>query len=775
MGGELSKFIYDLAVILGTAGITMLICKKFNQPLILGYIIAGFLTGPNFNAYFTVSSVENVNLWSEIGVIFLLFSLGLELSLEQLKSVGRTAITAELFELLIFFFLGYGCGTLLGWPETEKLFLGSLLVMSSTAVVVKTFDDLGLRNHKFTDVVFGLLIMEDMFGVLVMVLLSTVAKAAGDTGSTGMSVLYAGLSLILFVVLWAVIGVYVLPPFYLKVKKYINDELALMLSLALCLGAVVVCDMLDFSTTLGAFVSGSILAATINLKRLPELVKPLQYLFGAIFFVSIGMMVKPQNLITYASPILLVILTLYAGKILGTSTGIFLSGQNLDTALRSGFSLTQLGEFSMIAAAVGVNLGVLHEYVYAIIVAASVITIFTTPVFMKAASPICAYILPRLPKGCKYWMERHNCQVEKEEDKDSAWMNFIQIYLLKLVIYSAICVGIYLLALYGLEPWSKTKLPSTYGSYFTGVVTLICLAPFLRMLLAAVQGKGTELTAVLWFRSRHNHMPLVFLLGVKVLVALTFIFGLQVHFFGLSNLVALALTVLLAIIIVRSDWLLQSYLHIETQFFINLNFRYLAKVKQQIGLSHAESTDSFATKLFLQSYLVKDSSPVAGQTLGELSWRKEYGFNVLRLERGAKHLDLPVAATIVQKGDTILCLGTRWQLAVFAAANVSTSLQLAAIGEQKSLRQYFVELKDKAEIEPLIPCVIHINEASGLSGRSLKHSTMRHDWHCLAVALERSGYMLTNLDVNMRLHKGDLLWVLGKQDMVSELIRQGVL
>ena len=775
MGGDLSRFVYDLAVILGTAGVTTLICKKFNQPLILGYIIAGFLTGPNFPSFFTVSSMENVSLWSEIGIIFLLFSLGLELSLEQLKSVGRTAIVAEIFELCIFFFLGYGCGTILGWPQLDRLFLGSLLVMSSTAVVVKAFDDLGLRSRKFTDVVFGLLIMEDMCGVLIMVMLSTVARASGADGSTGLSILYAGLTLALFVVLWAVVGVYVLPPFYKAVKNYINDELALMLSLALCLGAVVLCDLLEFSTSLGAFLSGSILAATINMKRLPQLVKPLQYLFGAIFFVSIGMMVKPENLITYAWPIFLVILTVYLGKILGTSAGIFMSGQTLDTALRSGFSLTQLGEFSIIAAAVGVNLGVLHEYVYAVIVAASVITIFTTPFLIRAASPVCAWVLPRLPGGCKKWMERHNGQLERSEDQDSAWMEFLQLYLIRLAVYGAICVGIYLLAVYLVEPWCIHNLSAVYGSKIAGVITLVMLAPFLRILLAAVQGKGTELTAELWFKSRHNHLPLAFLLGMKVLSAFVFLYFVQVHFFGWSSLTALAVTMVLAVLIVRSDWLLQSYLHMETQFFINLNFRYRAKIQQQISLKSEAATGTFGKRLFLQTYLVQEHSPVSGQTLGELAWRKAYGFNVLSLERGGHRRDLPEAATMVQKGDRLFCLGTRGQLRVFAAAITGTNLRLEAVGEQQSLQTYFAALKDKAEVEPLIPCVIHVNEASRLSGRSLKHSTMRRDWHCLAVALERSGYLLTNIDVNMLLQKNDLLWVLGKQDMIAELIRQGVL
>jgi CPA2 family monovalent cation:H+ antiporter-2 len=774
MGGGLSQFVYDLAVILGTAGITTLICKKLNQPLILGYLIAGFLTGPNFQGFFTVSSMENVNLWSEIGVIFLLFSLGLELSLEQIKSVGRTAIMAELFELCIFFCLGYGSGTILGWPLRDKLFLGSLLVMSSTAVVIKTFDDLGLRGRKFTDVVFGLLIMEDMFGVLVMVMLSTVSKAAGDSGSAGLSILHAALTLALFVVLWVVIGVYLLPTLYSAVKKYINDELALMLGLALCFGAVVLCDKLEYSTTLGAFLSGSILAATIGLKRLPELVKPLQYLFSAIFFVSIGMMVKPANLITYAWPIFVVIVTVYLGKILGTSAGIFLSGQTLDTALRSGFSLTQLGEFSMIAASVGVSLGVLDEYVNNVIVAASVLTIFTTPLFMKAASPVCARLLPRLPRVCKKWMERHNGQPDAAEDRDSTWMEFLQIYLLKLVVYGAICVGLSLLGVYLIAPWCETQLGVIYGEYAAGGLTLLLLAPFLRMLLTSSQGQGAELTARLWFKSRRNHLPLMFLLGFKVLTAFSFLYFVEVYFFGLHSLLALAVALLLAVLIVRSNWLLQSYLHIETQFFVNLNFRYRSKVREKVGLQAAANTGTFATRLYLQNYQVAPKSAVGGHTLGLLAWHKYFGLYVLRIERDGKQYDLPVAGTLVEGGAKILCLGTQSQLATFAAANKAKKMLLEPVGEAQLLQDYFANLPAE-NADAFIPCVIHVNEASGLIGRSLKQSDVRHDWHCLAVALERGGYMLTNLDVNLLLQKGDMLWLLGKQEMVAALIKKGLL
>jgi CPA2 family monovalent cation:H+ antiporter-2 len=775
MSASLSQFVYDLAIILATAGITMLICKKLNQPLTLGYIIAGFLTGPNFNGFFTVSSMENVNLWSEIGVIFLLFSLGLELSLEQLKSVGRTAIIAELFEIMIFFFLGYGCGTILGWPQMARLFLGSLLVMSSTAVVIKTFDDLGLRAKKFTNVVFGLLIMEDMFGVLVMVLLSTVAKASGSAGGAGLSILHAGITLIIFMVLWVVMGIYLLPTLYSAVKKYMNDELTLVLALALCLGTVVVCNLLGFSSTLGAFLCGSILAATINMKKLPELVKPLQYLFGAIFFVSIGMMVKPANLVTYAGPILLVVLTVYIGKIFGTSAGIFLSGQTLDTALRGGFSLTQLGEFSMIAAGVGVSLGVLQDYVNAVIVAASVITIFTTPLFMRLASPVCAWVLPKLPWACKRWMERHNSQLDSSEDHDTTWMEFIKIYLLKLGLYTIICIGISLLGVYLIEPWCLLTIPKIYSSYVAGIITLIFLAPFLRMLLSSVQGKGTELTAILWFESRRNHLPLVFLLGIKVVTALAFIHFIQRYFFGLPMLIALVVTIMLAIIIGQSRWVLQSYLHIETKFFVNMNFRYREKMQEHVGISSAENTRSFATKLFLQAYKVKEDAPVRGHALGILAWRKNYGCNVLRVEHGSKNYDLPIASTVIRPGDSVLLLGTEGQLAVFEAANKSLKMGLEANKSRQSLQDYFATLKDDDESKPFIPCVIHVNEASKLIGRSLERSTVRKDWHCLAVALERGGYMLTNLDVNMLLQKNDMLWVLGKEDMVAALIKQGLL
>lgn len=772
---DLPQFLYDLALILLTAGVTMFICKKLNQPLILGYIIAGFLTGPNFTGYFTISSKDTITVWSQIGVIFLLFSLGLEISLPKLQQVGKTAVIAEFFELLVFFLLGYGGATLLGWPQGDRLFFGVLLCMSSTAVVIKTFDDLGLRQKKYTDVVFGLLIMEDMAGVIVMVLISTVAQASGSDASGAWNVLAAILKLGLFVILWMVLGIYLLPTLYKSVKSYLNDEMLLILSVALCLGTVVLCAVLDFSTSLGAFLAGTVLAATLNLKRLPELVRPLQYLFGAIFFVSIGMMVKPGDLFQYRWPILLALVIVYLGKVIGTSTGIFLAGQKLDTALRSGFSLTQVGEFAMIAASTGVAFGVLSDYIYAVIVAVSVLTIFTTPLFMKAASPVCSGVIPRLPTSWRLKMERYSTDVSREEDRDRTWMDFLHYYLFTCGLYGVLCIGICLLAEYVFLPVISVHLANTYGWYVTGILTLLLLAPFLRMLLSSIQNQGTEKAAVLWFRSRYNHLPLLFLLLCKVLLALAFIYYVQRRFLWLGVVPALLVTLALAFLIVRSDWVLASYLHMETQFFVNLNDKYIRQLRQRSGEKIGRALEGFADGIFLQTFTFQKGSPYVGRTLAKVAFRQDFGFNVLRLSREEKVLDFPGAGAVLNAGSSMLCLGTEGQLEAFAVAAESRDLKVQPSGERVSFLNYYRAHKDAEDKDCLLPCVVNVNYGSGLVGKSLKHSELRKNWHSMVIAMERNGYLVPIPDVNLVLLQGDLLWILGQKDMVGKLIRQGIL
>ena len=383
---HLPTIITDLAMILLVAGVTTILFKKINQPLVLGYIIAGFITGPNFVFFPTVADKVNVQAWSEIGVIFLLFALGLEFSFYKLKKVGSTAFVSTAIIIFCMILVGYGVGQLLGWSHMDSIFLGGMLSMSSTAIIIKAFDDLNLRSKSFTEVVFGVLIVEDIAGIAMMVILSTIAVATSGISTTELFMSVA--RLVFFLVLWFVLGMYLVPSFFKRANKLMNDETLVVVSIGLCLGMVFIATQLGFSSALGAFIMGSLIAEAPNAEHIEHLIAPIKNLFGAVFFVSVGMMVNPALLASYAVPVMVLVATTILGQMFFATCGILAAGQKLKTAVHCGFSLTQIGEFSFILASLGTSLGVTSDFLYPIIVAVSVITTFTTPFFINAAAAL---------------------------------------------------------------------------------------------------------------------------------------------------------------------------------------------------------------------------------------------------------------------------------------------------------------------------------------------------------------------------------------------------
>ena len=390
---HLPDLISDLALILISAGIITLLFKWLKQPLVLGYIVAGLLAGPYVQIFPTVVDVENINLWAEMGVVFLLFALGLEFSFKKLMNVGSTAFITAMTEVITMLIVGYLVGHLLGWSTMNSIFLGGMLSMSSTTIIIKAFDDLGLRSQRFTGIVFGTLVVEDLVAIIMMVLLSTMAVSQEFAGE---EMIGSILKVAFFLILWFLVGIFIIPAFLKKVKKLMNDETLLVIALGLCLGMVVVATKTGFSAALGAFIMGSILAETIEAERIEHIIKPVKDLFGAIFFVSVGMLVDPAVLVQYAWPVILITLVTIVGKAFFSSFGVLLSGQPLKTSIQSGFSLAQIGEFAFIIAALGVSLKVLDEYVYPIIVAVSVITTFTTPYFIRLSGPFAECCHPQV-------------------------------------------------------------------------------------------------------------------------------------------------------------------------------------------------------------------------------------------------------------------------------------------------------------------------------------------------------------------------------------------
>ena len=376
--------IQDLALILIVAGIVTLVFKQLKQPLVLGYIVAGFLVSPHMPYTASVVDTENVQLWADIGVMFLLFSLGLDFSFKKILKMGASPIISTITIIFSMAMLGMIAGHAFGWSKMDCIFLSGMLAMSSTTIIYKAFDDLGLRQQQFAGLVMSVLILEDILAIVMMVMLSAIASGNNPDGG---QMLGAIVKIGFFLVLWLVVGIFAIPLFLRSVRRLINNEVLLIVSLGMCCAMAVFSTKVGFSSAFGAFIMGSILAETIEAEKIEHLVEPVKNLFGAIFFVSVGMLVDPQILMAYAVPILALVLTILVGQAVFGSFSFMLGGESLKSAMRCGFSMAQIGEFSFIIASLGLSLGVISDFLYPVVVAVSVITTFLTPYMIRLATP----------------------------------------------------------------------------------------------------------------------------------------------------------------------------------------------------------------------------------------------------------------------------------------------------------------------------------------------------------------------------------------------------
>ena len=764
---HLPTIITDLAMILLVAGVTTILFKKINQPLVLGYIIAGFITGPNFVFFPTVADKVNVQAWSEIGVIFLLFALGLEFSFYKLKKVGSTAFVSTAVIIFSMLFVGYGVGQLLGWSHMDSIFLGGMLSMSSTAIIIKAFDDLQLREKSFTEVVFGVLIVEDIAGIAMMVILATIAVA-----TSGISTVELALSvgrLVFFLVLWFVAGMYLIPTFFKKAQKLMTDETLVVVSIGLCLGMVYLATSLGFSSALGAFIMGSLIAEAPNAEHIEHLVSPIKDLFGAVFFVSVGMMVNPALLADYAIPVAVLVATTILGQLFFSTCGVLAAGQKLHTAVLCGFSLTQIGEFSFILATLGMNLGVTSDFLYPIIVAVSVITTFTTPFFINAAEPAYAKLVSILPQRFLDWLERYTDNNDIKGDQD--WKNLLTDYVLHMVIYATLLFAIMLGSSLYLLPYLQDNLQLPYANFIAAAATFLVMAPLLRAILVNRAGSA-ELFSILWFKRRANHLPLMILILGKVLLASCSLYFIFNDLMGIHGILAFGAIIVAVYFIASSDWLMGEYLRIESRFLVNLNEKHMRKHREAQG---GEQGHWFDEELYLAYYKVADNSPIIGKTMKQLAVRQYYGCNVLQIRTPQATIDMPGGEVMVTKGANLLLIGSASQLKIMDAAIIQRHLELHRLWGPVTMRQFMLEDHAYAPEQQFLSLAITIDKHSPILGTSLKAADLRQKWSCLVIGLERGAFTITNPNVSLVFEENDLLWVLGKQKMMNTLIREEIL
>lgn len=745
---HLPTLIADLALILISASIITLLFKWLKQPLVLGYIVAGLLAGPYVHIFPTVGDIANINIWAEIGVVFLLFALGLEFSFKKLINVGSTAFITATTEVISMLLIGYMVGYLLGWGTMNSIFLGGMLSMSSTTIIIKAFDDLGLRSQRFTGIVFGTLVVEDLIAILMMVLLSTMAVSKDFVGE---ELLVSVLKVVFFLILWFLIGIFILPAFLKKAKKLMNNETLLIVSLGLCLGMVVLATYTGFSAALGAFIMGSILAETIEAEHIEHIIQPVKDLFGAIFFVSVGMLVNPAVLVEYAWPVIIITLVTIIGKAIFSSLGVLLSGESLNISIKSGFSLAQIGEFAFIIAGLGVSLKVLDPFISPIIVAVSVITTFTTPYFIRLANPFAEWLYKVLPPKVQEMLARY-ASGKKTVNHDSDWKKLLKNIVGRVIIYSVLLTAIWLLSVKTLYPAvSELFTPVTiWVNLAMCLVTLLLMTPFLWALISN-KYNSSAIFLKLWEDENYNHGRLVALVLFRVSVAIFFISAVVISYFHLNIGigVVIAVAVVALILILRED--LTQYSRLETHFLTNLNLR------EEVAKKHHPLKTSFNSEfnnkdIELTSVVVSPYSRYIGKSLGELSFRQEFGVNVVAIVRGDLKIYILKSSERIYPQDKLAVVGTDGQLQKFRD-------EIESPQGVPDTEEMYQEMNLHS---------FTVNEAFHFLDKSIVQSRFGEKYDSIVVAIERNG-ALVPLDKDVTFLLGDLVWFVGEREKIRQL------
>lgn len=746
---HLPTLITDLALILAAAGITTLVFKRLKQPLVLGYIVAGFLASPHVTMTPSVIDTANIQTWADIGVVFLLFALGLEFSFKKLMKVGGSATIAALSIIFGMVLLGVTVGVSMGWGRMDCIFLGGMLAMSSTSIIYKAFDDLGLRTKRFAGLVFGILIIEDLVAIVLMVLLSTMAVSKNFQG---MEMVYSIGKLLFFLLLWFLIGIYIIPTFFRRTRLLMGDETMLIVSLGLCLLMVVFASYLGFSSALGAFVMGSILAETIEAERIERLVRPVKDLFAAIFFVSVGMMVNPVMIAEYIWPVLIITLTVLVGQALFGTFGVVLAGQPLKTAMQSGFCLTQIGEFAFIIASLGVSLKVTGEFLYPIVVAVSVITTFLTPYMMRLAEPAYPYVEKHLPLRWKRFIERYTSGAQTV-NHESNWKKLLLSLVHIVIIYSVIIIALLILAFNFLVPFIEEHIPGMWGALLSAVLILGGIAPFLRAIVAK-KNHSVEFQ-ILWEDNRFNRGYLASLVVFRFVLAVVYVMVVIMALFKVSVALLLGIACLVVAGMFYSRYLKKQSILIERRFMQNFRIR-------DVYARHAgeKAPPRFAGHLLsrdlhLSDFVIPAESLWAGRTLSELSLGTRFEIMVVAIFRGQYCINIPGGKERLFPQDRIQVIGSDEQLSRFSHKLSAMTMPVFTSDLSQSevcLRQFIVD------------------EDSPFNGWTIRESGIRDKHKCVVVGVERGATSLRNPDADTVFMTGDLVWVVGEETHVYELI-----
>ena len=750
---DIPFLVKDLALILMVAGIVTIIFKKLKQPIVLGYIVAGFLVSPHMPYTMSVIDETDIKTWADIGVIFTLFSLGLDFSFKKIVKMGVSPIIAAIVIVFSMMMLGISIGHGFGWSKMDCIFLGGMLAMSSTTIIYKAFDDMGLRQQKFAGMVMSVLILEDILAIVMMVMLSAIA---GGNNPDGEQMIGSVIKIAFFLVLWFIVGIFAIPLFLRSVRKLINNETLLIVALGLCCGMAVLSTKVGFSSAFGAFVMGSILAETIEAEKIIKLVEPVKNLFGAIFFVSVGMLVDPKILIEYAIPILALVGSILIGQAIFGTFGFMLGGESLKSAMRCGFSMAQIGEFSFIIASLGLSLGVISNYLYPVVVAVSVITTFLTPYMIRLATPTYQVMEKHLPKRLINILN-HFAMSHPSTTQQSKWKSLLRQMLINTVAYSILTAAVIALMFTFVLPFTRSLFPGWklhwYANAITGILTLVLIAPFLRAII--MKKNHSNEWKRLWVESSINRIPLLFTIVVRFVIALAFIFYICNYLTRFTNALMIIIGIAVVSLMIASRWTKKRSIKMERLFIHNLRSRdIMAQVngeKKPLYEGHLLDRD-----IHISDFDVPEDSSWGGKTLKELHLRERFGVDMSSIMRGSQRLNIPNGDTVIFPGDKLQVIGNDDQLQKFATA-LSTDL----IPEDLEIEKREMKLRQ-----------LIISGKSEFCGKSLLESGIRDKYNCMVVGLEEGQENLTKIAPTRTFKKGDILWIVGEESDLQKIMER---
>ena len=742
----------DLALILVVAGIVTLLFKKLKQPLVLGYVVAGFLVSPHMPYTASVVDSASIHLWSDLGVMFLLFSLGLDFSFKKILKMGASPIITTCTIIFCMMMLGIIVGHLFGWGKMDCIFLGGMLAMSSTTIIYKAFDDLGLRQQQFAGRVMSVLILEDILAIVMMVLLSAIASGKELGGGEMLGSVW---QIVFFLVLWLVVGIFAVPLFLRRVRYLINNEVLLIVSLGMCCAMAVFSTKVGFSSAFGAFIMGSILAETIEAEKIIKLVEPVKNLFGAIFFVSVGMLVDPNILVEYALPIFVLVMTILVGQALLGTFSFMLGGESLKSAIRCGFAMAQIGEFSFIIASLGLSLGVIGDFLYPVVVAVSVITTFLTPYMIRLATPAYTHLEKHLPNKLIQSMN-HLSMNQTGAHGGSLWKQLLRQMAMNTFVYSILTTAVIALMFTFVLPFMQRLLPGddlrVYANAITGVLTVLFISPFLRAMVMK-KNKSEEWKA-LWAESNRNRLPLIFTILVRVIIAVAFIFYICHFLTHFANALIITIGFIAVGLIVLSRFVKKRSISLERLFILNLRSRDIEA--QVLGKKRPLYEGKLLDRdIHIADFEIPSNSGWMGQTLKQLNLGQKYGVHVSSILRGGWRLNIPDGDYIIFPNDVLQVIGSDTQFSAFREA-----LDKSLIGEDPDLESREMKLRQMI-----------IGSDSPFIGKTLIESKIRDLYSCMVVGLEEGKESLSPFKPNRKFEEGDIIWVVGEEESLDQLLQ----